>query len=158
MQVGCFWSFAAQTRKVYTGHDQIVDVCLHAMEEGRLPVIVKQCRYYLWEYYILTVDQWVRICALLQQNRFSPCLLWRLQITYVRWVRRTAFVGVAVLTGIEFLWQDLDAVQAYVDHLSPAARYDHVEWIVAELDRRRQWFTGLRRTWLLAASDQAGDF
>jgi hypothetical protein len=59
----------------------IVDACIHAMEEGTLPVTaqIHKGRYYLWETYIfiLTVDQWARICALLQRHRLPPGLLWR---------------------------------------------------------------------------------
>jgi hypothetical protein len=59
-------------------------------------------------------------------------------------------VAIAALTQIEFLWQDLDAVQAWMK--SPAAGcFDvEVEWITAEMGRRQEWLTGLRRAWLLA--------
>jgi hypothetical protein len=76
----CFWSFA-QIEKEFAGSVvSVVDVCLHAMEEGILPVITKQMGYlFLWEFFILTTDQWARTCALLQRHRLPPSLLWTLK-------------------------------------------------------------------------------
>ena len=134
----------------------IVNACMDAMEEGSLPVIAKEYGYYLWEIYIQTPDQWARLCALLQRNQCPPRLLWRLH-TYTRWTRRNNCsvhdnpVAMSALTRIEFLWQDLDAVQAYVDNLSPTDRLD-LKWAAVEVARRRQWFAGLRRTWLLTVA------
>ena len=137
----------------------IVNACMDAMEEGSLPVIAKEYGYYLWEIYILTVDEWARLCALLQRNQCPPRLLWRLH-TCVRWTMTDCFsfskkkcivddnpVAMSALPQIEFLWQDLDAVQAYINLKSPTS---HVGWVAAEVGRRRQWLTGLRRAWLLA--------
>jgi hypothetical protein len=138
----------------------VVDVCMVAMEEGMLPVIAKHFgTYFLWQHFIFTVDQWTRMCALLQRNRLPPSLLWESSsVHYTRGIdyRGSRLVSkcpdaVTALSQIEFLWQDLDAVKAYVDHLSPAGRPD-LEWAAAEVARRRQWFTGLRRAWLMAAS------
>jgi hypothetical protein len=137
----------------------IVNACMDAMEEGSLPVIAKQYGYYLWEIYILTVDQWARLCALLQRNQCPPRLLWRLH-TCVRWTMTDCFsfskkkcivddnpVAMAALSRIEFLWQDLDAVQAWIKWHAVSR---NVEWVVAaEVIRRRQWFIGLRRAWLV---------
>ena len=151
-----FCSFA-KTRKDYTGPHSVEDVCLHAMEESVLPVIASVWGLFLWEYFTLTTDQWVRVCALLQRRRLPSCLLWRK--TDVLWTRRTASAkiclvssdpdAVAALTRIEFLWQDLDAVHAWVN--SRPYSSDNVEWVEGEVCRRRRWFTGLRRAWLLAA-------
>ena len=151
-----FFNFS-KTQKDYTGPDSIVDVCLHAMEEGKLSVIAKQTGYYLWEVYVLTVDQWVRMCALLQRNWLPSSLFWVFG-TSVDWTKRGAFAepslvsedpdAVAALSRIEFLWQDLNAVDAWV-HSMPRG-YCDVEWVAAEVARRRQWFTGLRRAWVLA--------
>jgi hypothetical protein len=88
------------------------------------------------------------------QLSLPPSLLWTLQ-TRLRWTLRqdgscsVAKVpeAVAPLSQIEFLWQDLDAVDAWVNCMRPD--YD-VEWVAAEVVRRRQWMTGLRRAWLLA--------
>jgi hypothetical protein len=152
----CSFRVFAQTRKDYTGPDSVVDVCLLAMEESALSVIAKAWGYSLWEFCILSVDQWVRMCALLQRHRLPSRLCWRLE-TNLRFTRRSAFteptwvfedsVAESALTGIEFLWQDLDAVQAYI--IVKSRSFD-IEWVAAELVRRRQWFAGLRRTWLLA--------
>ena len=150
-----FFHVFAQAQKDYTGPDSVVDVCLHAMEEGTLSVIAKACGYSLWEFFILSVDQWVRMCALMQHHRLPSRLCWALG-TKLHWTMRGASaevtwvfedpVAVAALTRIEFLWQDLDAVQAYL-YIRSSHR---VEWVGAEVDRRRQWFAGLRRAWVLA--------
>ena len=158
----CSFRVFAQTRKDYTGPDSVVDVCLHAMEEGALSVIAKARGYLLWEFCIMSVDQWVCACALLQRHRLPSSLCWRVG-TNLRLTRRAAvaeptwvfedFDAIAALTRIEFLWQDLDAVQAYMTvQAYIKCRTSHVGWVAAELDRRRQWFAGLRRTWLLAIS------
>jgi len=55
---------------------RVVNGCMDAMEEGRLPVIASNdLGFCLWERYILTVDEWARMCALLQRNRLPPSLL-----------------------------------------------------------------------------------
>ena len=164
MDVINFWSFAAQPKKGCCLPGvvvSVVDGCLHAMEEGRLSVIAQQNGCWLWELYILTTDQWARLCALVQRHRLPPTLLWRLQ-SRVRWTRHPGCVetylvsddldAVAALSRIEFLWQDLGAVQAW---LQLPGDYG-VEWVAAEVDRRRQWFTGLRRAWLLALVTGSG--
>jgi len=63
-----FYSFAG-TRKNYTGCESVVDVCLHAMEEGTLSLTANQWEKYLWEYFSLTPDQLAHVCALLQLQR-----------------------------------------------------------------------------------------
>ena len=130
----------ARNEKCWLGTSDIVDVCMDAMEEGTLPVIAKQWGfYYLWEFYFLRTHQWARLCGLLQRNRLPPSLLWRLESLWT-------FVSDAALTQLEFLWQDLDAVRAWLE--LPNAPDDAV-WIAGEVARRRQWPTGLRRAWLL---------
>ena len=152
-----FYSFAG-TRKDYAGCESVVDVCLHAMEENVLPIFAEQWGYYLWEYFTLTPDQLARICALLQLQRLPASLLWKWHSCVLR-TRRSALGNpypvsqdpdaMAALTRIEFLWQDLDTVQAYI---SIKSRTFDVKWIAAEIAKRRQWFTGLRRLWLLATT------
>jgi hypothetical protein len=150
----------------------VADVCMDAMEEGSLSVIAKQRGYCLWENFTLTPDQ----CALVQRERLRASMLWRWG-TCVRWTRRCAFTvpylvsedpdAMAALSRIEFLWQDLDAVQAYLNLRTRAydvvdsdasqawmrspGMHNDMEWVAAEVARRRQWFTGLRRAWLLKA-------
>ena len=165
-----FFSFA-ETQKNFTGTCTVVDVCLDAMEKGMLPVVAEQRGYYLWEYFYLTTDQVARVCALLKRRRLPPCLLWTWGI-HMPWTRRYALtkpyylvtedpvaiaatlrrqVSEGCLTQIEFLWQDLDAVQAWMKSPVAGCRLDvEVKWVAAEVARRRQWFSGLRRTWLLA--------
>ena len=147
----CFWSFAQTKKELFVG-SVVVDVCLHAMEEGILPAIAKEDgRYFLWEYYVLTTDQWARTCALLQHHQLPPSLLWTLQTrVYYTWrsASETCLVSdvpdaMAALSRMEFLWEDLDAVETWV-------YFTHVKWVAAEVAKRRQWLTGLRRTWLVA--------
>ena len=156
----CFWCFA-QTEKEFTGSVvSVVDVCLHAMVRGTLPVITKQMGYlFLWELFILTTDQWARTCALLQRHRLPPSLLWtlktRVECTWRSISKETCMisevpVAVTALSRIEFLWQDLDAVDAWLCSIFMRLGYCDVEWVAAEVARRRQWFAGLCRTWLLA--------
>jgi hypothetical protein len=142
--VHTFRVFAQRTRADYLGPDSVVvDVCLHAMEEGILSAIAtERGHHFLWEYYILTTDQLARTCALLQRHRLPSSLLWTLQTRL--------HCTLHALTRIEFLWQDLDAVDVWVHFMRH--RYCDVEWVAAEVARRRQWFTGLRRAWLLATS------
>jgi hypothetical protein len=148
----------ARTERGYTGTCGVVDVCMDAMEEGTLSVIAKQWGYCLWEFFILTTDQWARACALLQRHRLPPSLLW--ELTYIRYIKRNAGSkevdwvsqcpdAMAALLQIEFLWQDLDAVQAWLEKWLRGRL--NVEWVGAEVARRRQWSTGLRRAWLLTA-------
>jgi hypothetical protein len=108
---------------------------MDAMEEGILPVVAKQWGYTLWEFYILTTDQWVRMCAMLQRNRLPSRLLWGLSYVHYTWGSADGVYSVftdpdavAALTRIEFLWQDSDAVQAWIK--SHAVSWD-VDWVVA---------------------------
>jgi hypothetical protein len=160
MEVVSFRVFA-QTQKDYTGPDSVVDVCLHAMEEGILTVFAKQMGYlFLWELCIMTPGQWARTCALVEHHRLPSRLCWRFPTgVYCTWdttLETSCLVShvpdaMAALTRIEFLWQDLDAVEAYISIKSLTSTID-IEWVAVEVARRRQWFAGLRRAWLLTAS------
>jgi hypothetical protein len=153
-----FYYFAERRDSFIGTPCSLVDKCLDAMEEDLLSVVATQSGYYLWEYFTLTTDQLVRMCALLQRNRFPSSLLWRLR-TRVHWTRGYALAkpnlvsqcpdAIAALSRIEFLWQDLDAVQACIQTPAPWWHDLEVEWVAAELGRQR-WFAGLRRAWLLA--------
>ena len=143
----------------------IRDACIDAMEEGTLPVIAQgrknQC--YLWEMYILTVDQWARICALLQRHRLPPGLLWGRDSMhsvayYILSGRHIEFTctnsaTITAFSQMDYLWQDLDVVDAWIEReqTTRAARdIPRIHWVQAEVDRRRQWLTGLRAAWLRA--------
>ncbi len=139
----------------------IRDACIDAMEEGTLPVTVQggTSRCYLWEKYILTVDQWARICALLQRQRLPPSLLWweEHSITYNilldHHVVNVNPVIAAALSSIDYLWQDLDVVDAWIEReQTTCATTDipRIHWVQAEVVRRRQWPAGLRAAWLRA--------
>ena len=155
-----FWSFAQPKDGFVVS---VVDGCLHAMEGGALSVIARQSGYYLWEFYDLTTDQWARLCALAQRHRLPPSLFWRWQsrvrLTRHPGSREPVLVSnvsdvpdaMAALSRIEFLWQDLIVVDAWVHSISIHGGYREVEWFATEVARRRQWSTGLRRAWLLVA-------
>lgn len=145
MEEVTFYYFA-ERRKSFLGTPRsIVDICLDAMEENLLSVVANQSGYYLWEYFTLTTDQLVRMCALLQRNRFPSSVLWRSSAgPYL------VSTDPVALSRIEFFWQDLDAVQAWIHTPAPWWHDLEVEWVAAEVGRR-QWLTGLRRAWLLAA-------
>ncbi len=140
----------------------IVDACIHAMENGRLSVFAQEAGLYLWEYFSFTVDQTARICALLQRQRLPSSLLWRPFTTLPLSVKPGRNMGpikvvkdpdtMSALSQIEFLWQDLDEVQAWLDD-SP--HHLKLEWIAAEVDRRR-WLMNPRRAWLAAVVVSSG--
>ena len=56
------------------------------------------------------------------------------------------------LADIEYMWEDLATVQFVLTlwrkQVGKSSSLDRIE---RELERRREWFTGLRRVWLLAA-------
>lgn len=138
------------------------DEYMDAMEEGRRPVVAQQNGYYAWERFILTMDQWTRICGLLQRQRLPSSLLWRprMQQSWCRISRDDFCCGmvyripgaVSALCQIEYLWQDLDAVQTWLntEEKLPYTVQRRLDWVKEEVDQRRQWLTGLCRGWLLA--------
>jgi hypothetical protein len=147
-------------------HDKfwaIVDACIDAMEEGTLPVTAQGSRsdHYLWETYILSVDQWTRICALLQRHRLPPRLFWRCSgvhsVAYYilsgRYVVDINPATIAAFSQMDYLWQDLDVVDVWIQRQQTSrATTDiaRIHWVQSEVVRRRQWLTGLRATWLRA--------
>lgn len=54
------------------------------------------------------------------------------------------------LCDMEYLWQDLDAVEAWMEFMKSRMYLIHIQWVAEEVDRRRQWFAGLCRAWLAA--------
>jgi hypothetical protein len=144
----------------------IVDACIRAMEEGTLSVTAQgsKGRYYLWETYILTVDQWARICALLQRHRLPPGLLWRDSVynaayfTMAKLDMCCHFVNeipttIDTLCRIDYLWRDLDAVDAWIKREQTSQVTTDVSrmyWVQAEVVHRRQWLAELRVAWLRA--------
>ncbi len=133
-----------------------VDACICAMEDGKLSVLAKHYgEWYLWETFTLTVDQVRRTCALLQQKRLAPSLLWRpissvpeLTLSQTSFICLHVYkdpVTISVLSKIEFLWQDLGAVEAWLHHHHAV----NTQWVQAEVNRRR-WLTSPRRAWLAA--------
>jgi hypothetical protein len=122
-----------------------VEVCIAAMESGDLPVCsVNLAGKHLWSTYFLTPDDWIRICRL----RPPLTLLWgrSSKIVFV-WDGDFANAAhIAALRQIDYLWQDLEAVQAY------AAFYGYVLWLSKEVRNRALWRSSdeLRRAWMTA--------
>ena len=106
-----------------------VDAYMDAMEHDLLPVDTEEHGHYLWEFYILTVDQWVRICGLLQRRRLPSSLLWRSR----GWLFGQPAICVrnAWCHGcqIEYLWQDLNAVSTFVATTSTLFDDVPLDWI-----------------------------
>ena len=112
------------------------------MEQGLLDVCTKdEYGYYLWSYFYLTPSEWTRLCALQPPVH----LLWKKR-SKILWTAGTnTLVSYNTMANIEYLWQDLDAVKAYVTSLGRFAP----GWLSSELQRREAcWLTGLRRAWI----------
>jgi hypothetical protein len=97
--------------------------CVDAMECGDL-------------YYCIYVD--VRMLRRLSALKPDLKLFWRTSCWYPG----------GKLLEIEYLWQDLKLVHAFVLHW--ASRGLQLPVIQAELSRRLEWMDGTRRAWLLA--------
>ncbi len=142
-----------------------VDACVHAMEGGLLPVTSQQNRLFLWDFHVLTMDQLARVCVLLQQHRLPVSLLWTPKMGVLFLIKMRTAVGyvyvykdpdtISALSTMEFLWQDLEAAEAWIadrkKRTAGGLTIGVVEWVTAEVDRRRQWSVGLRRAWLVAS-------
>ena len=126
------------------------DWCIGAMERGALPVCATNCyEFYLWEEFILSTSQWVRLCRL----RPPACHLWsansKIALKKVGGcaARLTSedTDAIAALVQIDYLWTDLDAVENYCRCRQSLQK--SIGWIVEEMERRR-WTAGLRGAWL----------
>jgi hypothetical protein len=121
------------------------DACLGGMEEGEFDVLAQNdpCRY-LWEEFSLLPRQWVRLCAILHQRRIASSILW---------YKMSRVHDKHELADIEYMWEDLERIQRVLTmwRNSVGKLNCRLDWIERELERRRAWFTGLRRVWLLAA-------
>lgn len=142
-----FGEFAEQRSSCPLDDDrEEADVCLEAMEQGDLPVCsLNQSGCHLWEWYAMKSDQWVRVCAL----RPPVHLLWRKNSKVIAAVMD----GGVHLGDVGYLWQDLDAAQAFVkwwDYEKHPYIVARRQWIAAQVQEWRVWQTSLRRTWLLA--------
>jgi hypothetical protein len=116
-----------------------IHACVDAMECGDLDVNV--CFYdglYIWNHYYIYGDVGMlrRLCALKPNLK----LFWR-----TTWLSLTHYPD--HLLQMEYLWQDLQLVHAYVQWASHGQQSLVTQ---AELSRRLEWMDGTRRTWLLA--------
>ena len=124
--------------------EECVDACLDAMEEGAEHVCMQDKEgFLLWERFPMLPRQWNSVCRLLEGAGVGCSVVWRENslIYYTKTETR----------DIEYLWTDLEAVQAYVKFLTKRfcqAWRAHQSWIAHELDRRVTWEMGLRRAWL----------
>ena len=121
--------------------DDCIYACVDAMECGDLDVNV--CFYdglYIWDYFCIFSDVRMlrRVCAL----KPNLDLFWRTTCrAYIMYVGHH-------LLEVEYLWQDLQLVHAYVQHW--ASHDQKLSGIQAELSRRLEWRDSTRRAWLLA--------
>jgi hypothetical protein len=149
----CFYAFAEARlgRTILFQHEYTVDACLDGMEEGELDVFSKNRFFcYFWEQFMLLPLQWVRLCAILQRQGIASSILWSI------W-SRFGLADPPELGDNEYMWEDLESIQSFLTlRLDFFEKYqvgksNSLDWIERELERRRAWFTGLRRVWLLAA-------
>ena len=113
--------------------------CVDAMECGHLDVNVCFSGSYIWDYYCIFSDVRMlrRVCALKPNLK----LFWR-----TTWLSLTHYPG--NLLQVEYLWQDLQPVHAFVLHWKSHGQ--KLPGIQAELSRRLEWMDSTRRAWLLA--------
>jgi hypothetical protein len=131
-----FHSFAMGRLSREPLYEEIIDTCLQAMQEGVLDVCAQSVSgQYVWMCYGMTADQWHRACGLLQRAGVPTNILWD-----SKW-----FICHGFMSGIEYLWTDLEAVHRYLECWARKP-----ERVVQELDRRFTWNAGLRRAWLAA--------
>ena len=130
----------------------VISACINAMEGGLLPVTAQQNGLFLRDGYILPPDKLARLCVLLQQHRLPASLLWKPKMGALFYFGGLDVAKAKDLADIEFLWQDLEAVEAWIDDRTKGIiTTGAFDWVTAEVDRRRQWSVGLRRAWLVAA-------
>jgi hypothetical protein len=134
--------------RVFPYHSLSVTIaCIKAMEQGLMDVhTMNNCGCYLWEY-TMSVECWIRICAL----QPDPEKLWTSRTALVR---DSSPQEVLALTRIEYLWENLDVVEASVRRWKKMGSLwlaGKIFWIEREVQRRRQvWHLSIRRAWLLA--------
>ena len=115
--------------------------CVDAMECGDLDVNVCFSGSYIWDCYCIYVDVRMlrRVCALKPNLK----LFWRTCSAYRMMIHHPGN-----LLEIEYLWQDLRLVHAFVLHWK--AHGGKLPVIQVELSRRLEWRDSTRRAWLLA--------
>ena len=117
--------------------EEIIATCLQAMQEGVLDVCAQNIDgQYVWSCYTMTPDQWNRACGLLQRAGIANCIFWGSK----------SFKYDAFMADIEYFWTDLEAVERFCEEKM------YRRLLVLELDRRRTWHAGLRRSWLAACT------
>lgn len=117
---------------------KIVDVCLDAMEEGKLDVCAVDvdvravCAIYLWEWCKMKPRQWVRLCALLQREGIPSSIVWQ----------DSEADPPQFVEGVEYLWTDLDSVRIFMEDSRSDCScgfcdFCHLRhWVGTELQRR----------------------
>ena len=117
--------------------------CVDAMECGDLDVNVCFSGTYIWDYLCIVSDVRMlrRLCALKPNLK----LFWRttrLSLSLTHYQEN--------LLEMEYLWQDLQLVHAFVLHWE--AHGEKLPVIEAELSRRLEWRDSTRRAWLVAVA------
>ena len=112
--------------------------CVDAMECGDLDVNCSPDGTFIWDYFCIYIDgrMFRRVCALKPNLK----LFWRSS-----WGHKMIHYPENLLQ-VEYLWQDLQLVHAYVLHWEAPV-------IQAELSRRLEWMDSTRRAWLLAIAN-----
>lgn len=138
-----FSEFAAQKS---TSHAvTVIDTCLDAMDEGILDVCARSpMGCYLWETYLLSEQQWHRVCNLLQRFGMSNSILWRFGCSLT-------ISELNMWAGIEYLWTDLVTVHMFLADFQRRHGYQQHCYIIADELEQRAWATSVRRAWLAAA-------
>jgi hypothetical protein len=117
-----------------------IHACVDAMECGDLDVNVCFHECYVWDYLCICSDERMlrRLCALKPDLN----LFWRTTCSTIWMIHYPGN-----LLQMEYLWQDLQLVHAYVQWASHGQQSLVTQ---AELSRRLKWMDGTRRAWLLA--------
>ena len=121
------------------GCNDCIYACVDAMECGDLDVDVRfNDGFYIWDYYCIYVD----VCMLRRVCALNPNLkvFWRSSCRAHKMIHYPEN-----LLQVEYLWQDLQLVHAYLQ--SHGQQFPVIQ---AELSRRLEWRDSTRRAWLLA--------
>ena len=143
LEFACFGKSRLRAQGVTSGavFRECMHACVDAMECGDLDVNVCFDDLYIWDYLCIHVDVRMlrRVCALKPNLK----LFWRTTCSAYKMIHHPGN-----LLEIEYLWQDLQVVHAFVLHWKALGQQLPV--IQAELIQRLEWRDSTRRAWLLA--------
>jgi hypothetical protein len=135
----------AQGEKSGIVFDDCMYACVDAMECGDLDVNVCFFKDHIWDYPCIFFDECMmrRLCALKPNLK----LFWRTTCSLLK-VIHYSLRAEKLLLQMEYLWQDLQLVHAFVQHW--ASHGQQLPVIQAELIQRLEWRDSTRRAWLVA--------